>query len=139
MDLIFQELIHLFLSLLAGSAVYYFYGNRQVFIWALISGFFIDTDHWFDNWMAYGPNFDLAKFFAGDYFAINGTIFVPLHGWEYVVILALLGIGIVKYRPIFYALALSLFLHLSFDVFSNNAPFEGYSVLHRIFMVLRAY
>ncbi len=133
MSLFFQELIHLSLSLLAGLAIYYFYRNRQAFLWALISGFFVDADHWFDNWMAYGPNIDFARFWFGDYFAINGRIFVPLHGWEYAAVLALLGFGIKKHRPIFYALGLSLFLHLSFDVFSNNVPFWGYSALYRIF------
>lgn len=139
MDLLSQELIHLFLSLLSGLFIYYIFRNRQVFVWALVSGFFVDMDHWFDNWMAYGPNIDVMRFWSGNHFAVNGTIFIPLHGWEYAIVLALLGLGSIKYRPIFYALALSLFLHLSFDVFSNNVPFWGYSVLYRIFVGYRGY
>lgn len=133
MSLLYQELIHLALSLLAGFIVYRTWKKRNVFIFALFSGFFIDIDHWFDNWMAYGLNFDIMRFFTSDFFAINIRLYIFFHGWEYIVIFILLGYWIKKYREIFVVLALSLFFHLIFDVYSNNVTFVGYSVLYRIF------
>lgn len=132
MTLFYQELIHLSLSLLAGFIIYRFYKNRWSFIFALASGFFVDVDHWFDNWIAYGPNLNIVNFLSGSHFSINHKLYIPFHGWEYIVILFLAGYELKKYRPIFYALGLSLFFHLSFDVFSNHVSPENYSILYRI-------
>lgn len=132
MDLFYQELIHFFLSLSVGFIIYRFYKNRLSFICAFASGFFIDIDHWFDNWMAFGPNLDIVNFLSGWHFEISHRLYIPFHGWEYAIILLLAGYRLKKYRPIFYALGLSLFLHLTFDVFSNHVSFENYSILYRI-------
>jgi hypothetical protein len=64
----------------------------------------------------------------------SGHVYVLFHGWEYVVILALLSCLLRKryLKTIFLSLAIGLFFHLVTDVIIDDTPIKSYSVVYRI-------
>ncbi len=136
MDLLFNELIHLLLSLLVGFIVWKIWGKPLAsFLAALTAGFLVDTDHLIDYFLAFGLNFRLDYFLSGYHFLKSDKMYIIFHGWEYVIILlALVSIFRSKFlKSVFLALSLSLFFHLAFDSFSNEGltP-KSYSIIYRV-------
>ena len=82
------ELLHLFLSLLVGFIVWKIWKKPLVsFASAIVGGFLIDADHLFDYFVAFCWKFSLPDFLAGRQFLASDRLFLPLHGWEYVIVL----------------------------------------------------
>lgn len=111
-----DEIKHCLLSIFAGLIVSYFFRNYWAVLISLFSGFFIDADHLIDYFLfTRCRRFDLKEFFSGTYFDQSGKVYVFAHGFEYVIILAVLGIIYPNLTWIFYSLSLLLFFHLVFD------------------------
>jgi len=129
------EALHLALSLLAGIIVYKIWGNKLVsFIAAIAAGFLIDADHLFDYLLAFGWKFSLMDFLMGRQFLVSDKLYLPLHGWEYVIVLMIIVIVFKNkiFRSVALALGLSLFLHLAADTFWNHGlMFKSYSIIYR--------
>jgi hypothetical protein len=47
----------------------------------------------------------------------NGKAYVPLHGWEYAIVLLILSMFLNKYRDIYVSLSLAIIGHLLIDEF----------------------
>lgn len=128
MNLYLHELTHLTLSLLVGLIIWKISGNFYVLPAALMGGFFIDLDHLIDYYLAFGATFNLSYFLKGYSFLKTDKIYVLFHSWELVIILFLA----LPTQPLFLSFSLSLFLHLTFDVFTNNMRVQSYFLLYRL-------
>lgn len=157
MSLFLHELTHLTLSLLAGYIawkIFYLKNKKNLFIsflTGLIGGFFIDLDHLFDYFLAFGFRFRLDYFLKGYQFLKSDKIYIPLHSFEIVIILFiiyyLLSIGyknflrfknfknfknFITLKTLIFAFSLSLLFHIAFDIVENELPPSTYSFIYRI-------
>lgn len=131
-----HELVHLLLTAVVVIIYWRKHRDYRLIIAALIFGVLIDVDHWFDFWHFFGFRFDLVKFFnVGSYIVPGGSIFVLLHGWEYLPIFYLLG----KYLErkwnstgLGKVIFLCYLLHLVWDHFSFVHHPLGYSLIFRL-------
>lgn len=144
MSLFFHELTHIILSLLIGFTIWKkIHKHFSVFIVALLGGVFIDLDHLFDYFLAFGTKFNLTYFTSGYQFLKSDKIYIPLHSWEIVIICFLLFLffsyfknfmnftNLITLKTLLLVFSLSLFLHLSFDTISNELPISSYSFIKR--------
>lgn len=135
MSLIAHLSIHLFSGLIVGFLVWRIWKKPVLsYLFAIIGGVLVDLDHLIDYYIAFGWNFKISYFLRGYQFLENERIYVLFHGWEYVVILAILLIITTNKtsKSIILALTLGLLLHLSADVMLNNIPIRSYSLVYRI-------
>jgi hypothetical protein len=132
--MLIDEIFHFCLSIIVGLAIGYVYHNFWAVPIALISGFFIDIDHFID-YLIYTKlrRLDLKEFFDhGKFFDRLGKVYVFAHGFEYAIILIVLGILIPKFGWVFYSLGFSNLLHLLYDTFVNGAIWPTYFIIFRI-------
>lgn len=144
MHLLIHELSHLIISLSIGYVVWKLYKKPSVsFFAALIGGLFVDLDHLFDYFIAFGAKFSLTYFLKGYQFMKNEKIYIPLHAWEWVVLFLIVAYLINKYTKIktgakkmllsiLLSFSLALFSHLMIDVWVNHVTFLGYSIIYRV-------
>ena len=148
MNLYLHEFTHLTLSFLVGLTIWKISGNVYVLPAALMGGFFIDLDHLLDYFLAFGAKFNLSYFLKGYQFLKTDKIYVLFHSWELVIFLFLTLpavsciVALAKMealakegqmlQPLLLSFSLSLFLHLSVDVFTNNMKAQSYFLFYRI-------
>lgn len=131
-ELLEDELVHFISALTIGLVLNTIYQDWRLVTVALLFGFFIDIDHWFDYFACYGAKINLKKFFALYlYVKLPKKIYVPLHGWEYVFLFWLIGrwIGI---PGVEWAMSLSYLAHLLWDNFSFRHHPLAYSLIYRL-------
>lgn len=135
MSLMAHLAIHFISGLIVGFIVWRIWKKPVLsYLFAILGSVFVDLDHLIDYFIAFGWNFKLEYFLKGYQFLENGKIYVLFHGWEYVVILAVLVV-ILKSKTaksVVLALALGLFLHISVDVVLNDMPIKSYSIIYRV-------
>ncbi len=90
-NFVIHETVHFLLVGLIAGFFYWRYRDWRLIFAAVLIGLFIDLDHLFDFFAYYGSTFELSDFFFSGYMAASGKIYVPLHGWEDLFILGLLG------------------------------------------------
>ena len=143
MTLYLHELTHITLSLLVAFIIWKkLHKHLGVFIASLLGGVLIDLDHLIDYFLAFGTKFNLTYFLKGYQFLKPDKIYTPLHSWELVIILflSLPAVAILFkqakegliFRVLLLALSISLFLHLSVDVLTNNMLPQSYFLTYRI-------
>lgn len=141
MNLYLHELSHLILSLLVGLILWKISGNVFVLSVALIGGFFIDLDHLLDYFLAFGVKFNLAYFLKGYQFLKTDKIYVVFHSWELAIISLSFSLFFFSHPAnltnftismFLLSFSLSLFLHLSVDVFTNNMQAKSYFLIYRM-------
>ncbi len=136
-DLRWDELVHLSTSLLSGGICALVFNNIYLILAALLVGFFIDIDHLFDYFHYFGIRKGLKNFRnffnSGSYMNPAGQVFVPLHGFEYLVVLWVLG-SLTGVPGLNWALAGSYLLHLSWDNFAlrHHHPLAYFVVFRAI-------
>jgi len=137
--LLLSELTHLFFSAIAAIVVWVVSNKKikfkQALLLAVMAGFFIDLDHLFDYYLVYGTSFSLNDFITGKHFLLSDKMHIPFHGWEHVVILAIviLIIKSEKVKIMLGVIMLSLFFHLGVDLITNKGlTFKSYSLISRI-------
>lgn len=137
-DVVTDLLLHLICSLFAGYIAWKkFKGKQRTLLLciavALLSGLFIDLDHLFDYFMAFGLNFSLFKFFNGDMFVESGKAYVVFHAWEFLLVACVFFFRAKKKQTKMFLLAfiLSMFLHLAVDITLFQVPFQEYSIIYR--------
>jgi hypothetical protein len=128
-----DEFFHFSLSLIAGVIVGYFFANWWAIPLALVAGFFIDVDHLID-YLIYKKfrRFDLRNFFTGEYFDRSGKVYVFAHGFEFAMVLIMLGAIYPNLGWFFYSLGFANLLHLLYDTFANGAIWPTYFFLFRL-------
>jgi hypothetical protein len=129
-----DEATHLTLSVIAGVLIGALTGNYWAIAWAIGSGFLIDVDHLFDYLLFKKfKNLNLKEFFSGTFFDKSGKVILPLHGYEYGVVLIILGLVYINFNWLYLALGVSLIFHLIYDTISNKPSWPTYFVFYRLF------
>jgi len=105
--------------LVISAAVYSFFKSWPAAIVSFLSGVFVDIDHLLDYYLSHGITFNVMKFYE----ACNQTNFSRLllvfHSYEFIAILWFLAY-VMKYEPIWTALAIGSTQHLAFDEIVNS-------------------
>lgn len=144
MELLLHEIVHFLLTLLAASIIFLvlFFQKKRirkfflvVLLGVLMGGFFIDADHLFEYFLAFGLQFRPDYFFRGYMFYVLQKTFVLLHAWEYLIVLGFIIRFVKSYYIKYFLLAVcfGLFSHLIYDAYYNHVTLQGYSLLFRIF------
>jgi len=129
-----DETIHLTLSIIAGVIIGILTGNYWSILLAISSGFLIDADHLFDYILfKKGRGLNIREFFSGTFFDKSGKVILPLHGYEFGVVLIILGLVYINFNWLYLALGASLILHLIYDTISNKPSWPTYFVFYRLF------
>lgn len=137
MSLEMHLLSHVILSLFSGFIIWWVWRRPMVaFSGAILGGILMDLDHFIDYFIAFGFSlFNLEHFTDGAYGTQSGRLFYFFHGWEYVVMLLIIGICAqkkVRLRSFFLAMGLSMLFHLMLDVTINKGmTFASYSITYR--------
>lgn len=123
---------HLVLAVVVGWLIFKKTKNWKLFLLCLIVSFAIDVDHLVDYWIAYGFNLRVFDFLQLSFFGKNHKVFVPLHSWELVVLLAIWSLVIKKYKWLFLTVSLALFVHILWDTISYRIYPQDYFFLYRM-------
>jgi len=131
-----MELWHLVGHLIIASIISFFVYRktkniRLVFL-CIFCSFAIDTDHLFDFWMAYGFSLDMIEFFKFNFFNINQAVYIPLHSWELIGLIIILGRFVKKYRWLLLTIGLAMFFHVLWDAASYRIILINYSLIYRL-------
>jgi len=129
MTLLETELVHLSVGLIMALTIFYFTKSLPLTIFSFLVNFLLDVDHLFDYFFCFGLNFNLNNFLKGDAFTESGKVYTLFHAWEWSAVLGLLGLKF--QRKIFWTLALTIFVHLLTDVWTNRMFFSDYSFIFR--------
>ncbi|QQG44065.1 MAG: hypothetical protein HYW86_04345 [Candidatus Roizmanbacteria bacterium] len=136
MNLLLHESIHLAFTFLSIFVVWKKYKNFWVTLSAaFIGGILIDLDHIIDYVLAFGLTFNLNFFLEGYQFLKTDKLFLFFHAYEYAFILGILFWFIkknIKLKAFILALAISMFLHLIFDSYTNKIYVRSYFILERL-------
>lgn len=135
MSLVLHEGLHISSSLIIGLIAGVITKQWTLGLMAsLIAGVFIDLDHFFDYWRAFGTGFNLKYFLKGYQFLKSDRIYIPLHGFEYSILLFLAGFMIKNdnLSYLFIIASISLLVHLLIDTATNEVRLSGYFVLYRL-------
>ena len=83
-----DECVHFLSALLIGLTVWALFGQWRLVLVSLSFGFLIDADHLFDYFHHFGlKRLVLKDFFEGKtYINASHKAYVPLHGWEYLIL-----------------------------------------------------
>ena len=98
MDSYIDISFHVVFSLVTGYITWKFFapGDKKSLAFSLISAFLggvlIDLDHFIDNFLAFGLNFNYDYFMKGEYFLRSGKTYVFFHGFEYIVFFGITAI-----------------------------------------------
>jgi len=94
---------------------------------AVIGGILIDSDHFLDYFLFYGPKFNL-KIFLGDRYRTSGKCYSIFHSWEIVALMWMLSGRVYWFVP----LATGMTVHLLTDcLFSRGTNILYLSILFR--------
>ncbi len=123
---------HTILSLLSSGALYFFTRSISATAACFLSGIFIDLDHFFEYFYAFGyRGFSIAKFFqAADEHAYQ-KFFLFLHSYELVIICWILNFTLIPY-PWMMGLSLGFTLHIIADQIYNPCDYRTYFLIFRI-------
>lgn len=135
MSLIWHELLHLVIGIIIGYFLYKKYGNWRLIILSILISLFLDIDHYFDFLLANNfSDWRLLEFLKTDYFHSSKKVYVLFHGWEYVILLLIIGLKckIKKWKSCILTISFVMFGHLLLDQFSYSATLFAYSLIWRI-------
>jgi len=135
--LLLHEFIHFFLTSLVAIFFWLKFKDKRLILAAFLFGFLIDIDHWFDYFSYFGPAINFKNFFnVTTYVHGSGKTFIPLHGWEYLVVFWLIGKYIgkrFKIKSLEWAIVLTYLAHLLWDNFSFSHHPLAYFFTYRFF------
>lgn len=131
---------HVIVSLALGYFIWRLFGLRDKknllisLFFTFLGGVLIDVDHFLDHFLAFGFNFNYDHFINGEYFVRTGNTYIIFHGFEYVILFAILAVFFKnkKIKMIMIALTLGMFSHLLIDTFLFPNPIMGYFILYRL-------
>lgn len=96
----------------------------------MLVAYLIDLDHLTDYWLYSGINFDILRSLNFDYFRIMNRAVVPLHAWEWVLILVMIAKS-KKWKSLATPLSVGIFAHLLVDAWTQKSILF-YSIIYRI-------
>lgn len=131
---------HAISSLTLGLILSYLFKNLNVFLATSLVGILLDLDHLFDFWHAKPKNpFNLKAFFSTKtYMQKEHTAYVPLHGYEFAILLWILTWQL-DWSPILTGAAAGMSLHLILDDIGNELKTLSYFLTYRIYKKFRVF
>lgn len=131
-----HELTHLLITVLISFFIWRRFRDFRLILLVFLFGIFIDIDHWFDYFTWFGSKINLSNFFhVASYVHQSEKVYIPFHGWEFIIIFWLIGrwLGkIFKIKGMEWAITISYLAHLLWDNFSFNHHPLAYSFLFRL-------
>ncbi len=127
--LLLHEIMH---GLLTLPFVYYFWEKTGKYTIALIPlaiAYLLDLDHLVDYWAYYGVGFNFSDFIKMHYFEGLGRAVVPLHAFEWILLLLPFSVGKRKIIAVS-AISVGLLVHLLWDSY-NVGSIAFYSIIYR--------
>jgi len=98
----------------------------------LVSGIFIDSDHLLDYLVMNRPPYSIRRLLDTYYHNRLTHVFLMLHSWELLVVLALAAMAS-HWNPVATGLLIGMFHHLLLDQIFNKAYPLGYFLTYRIY------
>ncbi len=122
---------HVALSTIVSGILYVIFKSWSLAIASLISGIFLDLDHYLDYVFECGSPFQIKKFFHSTYEEKLKKIYLVLHGWEWSIILIIIG-WFLNWNHWIVGILIGYGHHMIFDaLFNTNWPVRGYSLIWR--------
>lgn len=132
----FHELIHLLITVLISFFIWRRFRDFRLILVVFLFGIFIDIDHWFDYFAWFGSKINLSNFFnVTSYIHPSGKVYIPLHGWEFILPFWLMGKYLekkFKIKGLEWSISISYLGHLLWDNFSFTHHPLAYSFLFRL-------
>jgi hypothetical protein len=112
--------------------VYLFSQSISSALACFLSGIFIDLDHFFEYFYAFGYRaFSVKKFFQAADDHLYRKFFLFLHSYELAAILWILSLVLIR-RPWAWGFSLGLTLHIIADQIYNPCDYRTYFLIFRI-------
>ena len=122
---------HILASTTVGGISYYIFGSWQISVTVFLSGIFIDLDHILDYFLYEKKiKLDIKDFFYKCEALILNKVYLLLHSYELIIILAILAYFTNDY--IVLGLLVGFGTHIMLDLVANKVHFLGYSFIFRL-------
>ena len=122
---------HILASTTVGGISYYIFGSWQISVTVFLSGIFIDLDHILDYFLYEKKiKLDIKDFFYKCEALILNKVYLLLHSYELIIILAILAYFTNDY--IVLGLLVGFGTHIMLDLAANKVHFLGYSFIFRL-------
>jgi hypothetical protein len=122
---------HVAVSTMVSGILYVLFKSWNLMAASLMSGIFLDLDHYIDYLFECGSPFQLKKFFHCIYEERLRKIYLIFHGWKWSIILIILG-WMSDWNHWIIGVIIGYGHHMVLDaLFNTNWPLSGYSILWR--------
>jgi hypothetical protein len=127
-----QTRYHIGASIIASTATYVLSDSATMAAVALVSGIFIDSDHFLDYVVMQRPPYSIKRCFDIYYNSKLTHVFLLLHSWELIAILALVAMAS-NGETVITGLLIGFGHHLLLDQIFNHPHPLGYFFIFRAF------
>jgi hypothetical protein len=114
--LFLHEIIHGLVAIPPAFILFKKYKSWKIAFTTIFVAYFLDLDHLIDFWAYFGWSVNPVEFFRLGYFPHYEFAFIPLHGWEWLILLTIYW-DRTKNKYIL-AIILGLLVHLLWDSIS---------------------
>ncbi len=121
---------HIAVSALVSGLLYMVFKSWGAAFASFVSGVFIDLDHIIDYILEYGWHINIKKFFKVFYNAEFKRLYLILHSWEFLLLLAVSG-WLTGWNPWITGTLIGAGQHLICDQITNRPALLGYSLIWR--------
>jgi hypothetical protein len=121
---------HAAISIILSGVLYALFKSWGIAIASLLGGILIDLDHIIDYVREYGIPIDLKKFFHTFYETKYRTLLLILHGWEWLIFLAVAAY-LTDWNHWILGFLIGYGHHLVLDQLNNDVHVWTYSVVWR--------
>jgi hypothetical protein len=121
---------HTALSVIISGILYAIFKSWSLAVSCLISGIFIDIDHFIDYIREYGWQIKIKKFFYVFENKQFNQLLLILHGWEWL-LLGIVVAWVSDWNPWITGALIGFTQHILFDQLSNSCSFKDYFLLWR--------
>lgn len=127
-----HELFHLVAAGLLATVAWFSSGQITIAAITFATCFFLDLDHVVDYGaylIKFRQSFSVRQFLSGSYFSQWQKFVTPLHSWELVVMLIVIGSSMQTALPFYIAAALAV--HYLIDYLTNPVNIWAYWFIYR--------
>jgi len=121
---------HVSISLIFAWWIFAAFKSWEFALATIVSGIFIDIDHFFGYVKEFGWNFKLDLFFRASYEGLYQRSYLLFHGWEWAILLAVLTYAS-AFSEVFCGLLVGYLLHITLDQIFNRPEPWAYSIIWR--------
>jgi hypothetical protein len=121
---------HVIASVSLAGVLYAYSRSVELSLSCLLSGILIDLDHVPDYIIEHGNPFRVKEFFFRFRQGQMNRIYLVLHGWEWIVLLAAVS-WLSGWNHLIAGTMIGMALHLLMDTFNRSVTFKAYSLYWR--------